>query len=248
MGEDIHLQKIIKIIRKRLVLIISLMLMAIGIAIVLNLYVLTPIYHAQTQILVNQKSNNQEATSWDKTESDLSLINTYHVIMKSPAILNKVIEKLKLDVDAERLAQQLTISNESNSKVINIEVLDENAVRAVEIANTIAAVFKDENPNLLSVDNINILSAATVSENPSPVKPNAFLNMMVALFFSLLVGIGLAFLLETLDTTVKSERDIEEILELPILGLVGAITHKKESRVPFKSRRVRRTKNVRVEK
>lgn len=240
MEETISLLDIFKLIKKRLFLIISLMIMAIGIAAALSFYVITPIYQAQTQILVNQKPSGQEAYSWAQIETDLQLINTYKLIIKSSAILNTVIKDLNLNITPEQLMNQITILNESNSKVVNIITIDEDPIRAVAIANTVGAVFKKEIPNLMSVDNINILSEAKLSENPSPIKPNKILNIAIATVIGLVFGLCLAFLLELLDTTIKSEKDVEEVLELPIMGIVGSIALEKENKSSFKSRRQRR--------
>ena len=240
MEESISLQEITKIIRKRLFLIISLTIISVGITAGISYYVLTPIYQAQTQILVNQKSNSDEAYSWERTEIDLQLINTYNVIITSNAILSKVIEKLEMNVTPEQLKNQITVSSENNSKVVTIHVEDPNPRQAVEISNTVAEVFKEEIPTLMSVDNINILSVATLDENPSPVKPNKMLNMAIAAVVGLMVGIGVTFLMEMLDTTIKNEKDIEEILALPVMGLVGSIVPEKEIKDSLRSRRIRR--------
>ena len=98
MEETISLQEIAKIIRKRLLLIIILTVISIAITAGVSFYVLTPIYQAQTQILVNQNNNTEEVNSWEKTnQMDLRLIKTYNGIITSPVILNPVIEKLELD-------------------------------------------------------------------------------------------------------------------------------------------------------
>lgn len=240
MEETISLQEIAKIIRKRLLLIIILTLTSIGISAAISFYVLTPIYHAQTQILVNQSSNPEEAYSWQTTETDLRLINTYNVIITSPVILTPVIEKLELDVTPTQLMEQITVSNESDSKVVNINVTDSDPVLAAEISNTVAEVFKEEIPKLMSVDNITILSVAKLDDIPSPIKPDKMLNIAIGTVIGLMLGVGVAFLLEILDTTIKSEKDIEEIVGLPVMGVVGLIADEKESRPSVISRRVRR--------
>ncbi|WP_332648190.1 YveK family protein [Lysinibacillus sp. 54212] len=240
MEESISLQEIFKIIKKRLLLIICLAILAVSTAYVLNSYYITPIYQAQTQILVNQKPTSEEAYSWSQMETDLQLINTYNVIIKSPVILNKVVEELELDSSSDQLINKIIVSNESDSKVVNIRVEDQNPEQAVAIANTVAEVFKKEIPSLMSVDNITILAQAKLSENPSPIKPNKMLNLAIAAVIGLMLGIALAFLREMLDTTIKSESDIEKILELPIMGLVGSIPLEKVSRANDKSQRGRR--------
>jgi len=246
--ETISLQEILKIIKKRLLLIISLTIVAVVIAVALSFYFITPIYQASTQILVNQKGSSEEVYSWTQMETDLQLINTYNDIIKSPVILDKVIEELNLDTKHEQLINQITLSSESESKVLNIEVQDSNPEQAANIANVTADVFKEQIPSLMNIDNINILSAAKVSENPSPVKPNKTLNIAIGAVIGLMIGIGLAFLLEILDTTIKDEKDVEEILGIPIIGLVGSIPLEKVDKSSFKSHKVRGNQDAWIEK
>lgn len=248
MEETISLSEIVKIIRRRIGLIIILTLISIGISAAITFYVLTPTYQAQTQILVNQKSNPEEANSWQSTESDLRLINTYNVIITSPVILSPVIEKLELKTTPESLMKQIAVSSKSDSKVVNISVVSPNPLRAVEIANTVAEVFKTQIPQLMSVDNITILSAAKLEDSPRPVKPKKELNLVIGAVVGLMLGIGMALFLEFLDTTIKSEEDIETVLHLPVMGVVGVIAEEKVKKPSRFSQKVRRNKNVMAEK
>lgn len=54
----------------------------------------------------------------------------------------------------------------------------------------------------------------------TPVKPKVKLNVAIAAFLGLFVGIGLAFLLEYLDTTLKTKEDVERVLGLSVLGQI----------------------------
>ena len=224
MEETISLQDLFKTLKKRAVLILLTMLLAVTVAGVVSFVFLTPIYQASTQILVNQQKVEQNQFNTQDIQANLQLINTYNVIIKSPAILSKVIENLDLDTTPAALNTKITVNSAQNSQVVNVSVQDPEPYMAVDIANTTAEVFQEEIQKLMNVDNVNILSPAVLSDNPSPVKPDPYLNMAIAAVVGLMLGVGIAFLLEYLDTTVKTEQDIEEILDLPILGLVSPIT------------------------
>ena len=73
------------------------------------------------------------------------------------------------------------------------------------------------------IDNIHILSPAELPDNPVPIKPQPLLNMAIAFVVGLMASVGLAFLLEYLDNTIKTEQDIEKLLGLPVLGAVSII-------------------------
>lgn len=226
MEETISLQELFKTLKKRMGLIITTTVLAIIIAGVISYFFLTPIYQASTQILVNQQKVEQQQFNTQDIQMNLQLINTYNVIIKSPAILSKVIENLDLDTTPAALTTQITVNSAQNSQVVNVSVQDPEPHKAVDIANTTAEVFQEEVQRLMNVDNVNILSPAVHVENPSPIKPNKMLNMAIAAVIGLMIGVGLAFLLEYLDTTVKTEQDVEELLGLPILGLVSTISDK----------------------
>ncbi|WP_374963441.1 YveK family protein [Lysinibacillus sp. RS5] len=233
MNEEITVQSIVKTLQKRWFFILVLTMLSMGIAAMLSFFILTPIYEVETQIIVNQKSyDNQQLVGAQNVDTDLRLINTYNVIIKSPAILTKVIDKLSLTTTPERLMNQIDVSSASNSQVVNIRVQDEKESRAVEIANTVAEVFKEEIPVLMHVDNINILSVAKSSENAAAVKPNKILNILIATIAGFSLALVLAYMMETFDKTIKTERDIEEILSLPVIGVVSNI----ESQIRKKSK------------
>ena len=224
MEETISLQDIFKVLKKHFKLIALGTIIAGLASAIISFFVLTPVYQATTQVLVNQKMDEtrQQMSTMD-IQTNLQLINTYNEIIKSQAILSIVIENLDLNLAPSGLASKITISNANDSQVLNVSVQDENYNLAVDLANEVVNVFKEEVPNLMNVDNVNVLSPAIAVENPSPIKPNKMVNIAIALVLGLMFGVGLAFLLEYLDTTVKTEKDIEELIGLPIIGLVSPI-------------------------
>lgn len=226
MEETISLQELFTTLKKRLGLIIILTILAVIIAGVVSYTVLTPIYQTSTQILVNQEQTEATQLTNQNIQTDLQLINTYSVIIKSPAILDQVAQQLDLGLTTDQLNSKITVSNAENSQVVNVSVEDADPAIAVDIANTTADVFQAEIIDLMNVDNVSILSPAVLKPNPTPVKPNPMLNMAIAAVIGLMLGVGIAFLLEYLDTTIKSDQDIEDVLGIPVLGMISPIQEK----------------------
>ena len=54
----------------------------------------------------------------------------------------------------------------------------------------------------------------------APYKPNVTINLAVGAGAGLLLGIGLALLLESMDTSVKTMEDVERALQVPVLGII----------------------------
>ena len=227
MEETISLKELFETLKKRLWLIVSITVIAAVISGVISYYFLTPIYQASTQILVNQTKNEQGVYNSNEVQTNLQLINTYNVIITSPAILDIVSKELDLNMTASQLKDKITVGSEKDSQVVNLAVQDPNPKVAAEIANKTAEVFKRQIPSIMKVDNVSVLAKADVSENPSPIKPRPLLNVAIAIVVGLMAGVGLSFLLEYLNSTIKNEQDIEKILELPILGVITTIDDQK---------------------
>jgi len=223
MEETISLRELFQVLRKRLWLIVLITIIAATVSAVISFFVLTPVYESKTQILVNQAKNDQQLYSNQTVQTNVQLINTYNDIITSPAILDKVIKELKLDGSAQSLSGQIQVTSAQDSQVAQIVVQDTSAKRATDIANTTASVFQKEVPKLMNVDNVKVLSKATLGESASPVKPQPLMNIAIAVVVGLMVGVGLSFLLEYLDNTLKTEQDIENLLELPVMGVITTI-------------------------
>lgn len=221
MEETISLKELMETLRKRLSLIVLITTAAVLISGVVSYFVITPIYQSSTQLLVNQAKSDQPNFNPAEIQTNLQLINTYNVIMKSPAILDQVIEDLNLNMSVGTLNNKITVQSEKDSQVVNVTVQDPDPNKAAQIANQVAAVFQKEIVEIMNVDNVSILAKAEVGENAAPVKPQPILNIAIAFVVGLMAGVGVAFLLEYLDNTVKTEQDVERILGLPVLGAIA---------------------------
>ncbi|WP_042348369.1 YveK family protein [Bacillus massiliigorillae] len=228
MEETISLKDVFLIIRKRWKLIIISMLVTGSISGGISYYVLKPVYQASTQMLVNQK-NSDNQIDVTQLRSNVDLINTYSVIIKSPIILEKVKENLNLQQSIDELNHSISINSQDNSQVFSLTVESQNAEQAVDIANSISDTFQQEISQIMNVDNVSILARAEYEETPIPIKPNPYLNIAVALVVGGMIGVGWAFLKESMDKTIKNTQDIEAILALPVLG---TIQNFKNSKMP----------------
>ncbi|WP_342043009.1 YveK family protein [Bacillus sp. OTU2372] len=227
MKETLGLKELLGILRKRLSLILGIAFAAILISGLISYFFLTPIYQTSTQLLVNQAKSDKTTYQYNEVQTNLQLINTYNVIIKSPAVLEKVIKDLNLNMTVAELNEKITVQNEKESQVVNLAVADENAATSAKIANKTAEVFKREIVKIMNVDNVSILAKATVTKELSPIKPKPLINIAMALVVGLMVGVGLALLLEYFDNTVKEEQEIERLLGLPVLGVITQMDNSK---------------------
>ena len=71
----------------------------------------------------------------------------------------------------------------------------------------------------LRTSNISIIDPAEITNNP--VSPKTKMNLIFAFIFGFFGGIGLCFILEYLDNTIKGPDDVERLTKLPSLGIIS---------------------------
>lgn len=217
--ETISLGEIFSILKRSKWLIVSLAIIAALFAFLVSSYLVQPTYESSTQVLVAPKDTQNNVIDSGQVQSSVALVNTYRVIVQSPAILDAVQKNV---VGApENIGSLISVNSEQNSQVINISVQHTNPVLATDIANEISNVFSKEVPELMSVDNVKILSNASIPE--FPIKPNILLNTAIAAVLGLMIAVTIAFLKVVLDRRIKTEQDVENILKLPVLGSIPVI-------------------------
>ena len=226
MEETISLRELYETLKKRIVMIVLIATAAVLASGIYTYFFITPKYQASTQILISQQATGASLLA-SQFGDDSKYIETYNVILKSPYILDQVREELGI---TRSLSSQLSVSQEGRSQVVRITVQDNNPAMAVEIANVTAAIFQEEVYNLMRVDNVHVLSPAVLGENPTPISPNPQLNMAIAFVVGLMAAVGLAFLLEYIDNTIRTEQDIERLLELPVLGTIPVMEESEEKK------------------
>lgn len=223
MEEELSLVELFEILKKRMGLIVNTILLGILITAIYTFFVATPQYSSTTDLLVNRSQPEQtNMIEGSEIDTNLQLINTYSDIITRPVILDDVRDELEMDIPSSLLADQINITNENDSQMFSITVTDDNPYDAATIANTTALVFQETVPELLSVDNVAILS--TAEPVLAPVAPNNILNLIIGVVLGGMLGVGIAFIIEFMDNTVKDDKFIIEEVGWTSLGRVSEMT------------------------
>ena len=221
---EIDLRELFQILKKHFRLIFIITVITTMISGIVSFFVITPIYQASTELLVNKSDAEMNAMySYNDIQTNLKLIETYSVIIKTPRIMDKVISKYDLKMSSQELTNKVNVSAVKNSQVMAITVQDPDQANAAKLANAVAYTFKTEITKIMNVDNVHILTEAKEVENPGPIKPKPLLNMAIAFVVGLMAAVGIVFLMEYLDNTIKSEQEIERLLGYPVLGSIATI-------------------------
>ena len=217
MESTLDLSKILGILRKNLKLLIILPIICLLISVLLTFLFLDDKYQASTQVLVNQKESDSQMMA-QEVQSNIQLVNTYSEIVKSPRILDKVSKELNRQYSSSEISSMLTVTNQAESQVLNISVDSKSGRDSEKIANKIAKVFSSEVPDIMSVDNVSILS--TDNDTATKVAPKPLVNLVIGLVVGLILALIVIFIKEMIDKRIKTEEDVENELDIPVLGSI----------------------------
>lgn len=189
-------------------------------------YQLTPSFRAESQLFVAIASNEDTTASFTNgVLGSANRVKSYPDLVKSPLVLDPVIDELGLDTTAQELSASIEAEVPPNTVLIQVRVDDSSAQRAADIANAVSlnliTVVEDldrTSPTKPSPVRVSVVREATPPS--SPRTPIPWLNIAVGLLGGLGLGLAAAALREALDTSIKDESDVEEATGLPTLGAV----------------------------
>jgi polysaccharide biosynthesis transport protein len=143
------------------------------------------------------------------------------------AVLTTFEKSYKTLVDNERALKTLMESQKKEAiELSKIEVdykpLQRSSEQNVKMYGLIAARQKEiDITGPMKTNNVRVLERAIVPG--APVRPKPVQNLLLGLLLGLGTGIALAFVIEALDNTLKTQSDVEQFLGVPVLGLVPMI-------------------------
>ena len=222
--EELDLKELFEIFwsKKLHIILIVLILMVIGL--IYTIGFTTPMYTSSTTLVLATAGNNQEQSQETNsiTTNDVTLnsklVSTYSELVKSKNILRQVISNLNIDVKEETLRQNVTVTAVKDTELIEISVTNQNPTYSAKIANEIAKVFTEKVAEIYNINNVHIVDEAEVANSPSNI--NHARDILIFAFIGIVIAAMYVLIANMLDTTIKTQEDIEKLYKLPVLAAI----------------------------
>jgi len=196
-------------------------------AAVLATYLVPREYSASTTVIVATQPDPAAPVSAGSDEVSAQRISTYVELMRSRRLASEVIAVLGLPETPEQLANRIAVTTTPDSALITAAVTDGTSERAVRIANAVGDAFvKDVAAIEQPVDPARrppvVAKVFQPAQAPADlVAPRPALYLVFGVVLGLLIGFGVAAVRNALDTRVKSRRQLETTLGVPVLGTIS---------------------------
>ena len=182
---------------------------------VITMFVLTPMYTSTSQLYIISNSSIVDLSS---LQMSTSLTADYEEMIKTRPVVEQVIENLNLKTTYSELLSHISITNETNTRIIKITVEYDDPVVAKDIANELANVSKEQIAKIMNVDEPRIVEPAIVAKTQS--SPNNGKNIVIGALIGLLLALAFYTVRYIMDDTIKNADDIEKYLGLNTLASI----------------------------
>lgn len=224
--EEINLKDLFNYFVKKLPIICFITIVVFLLGLYYLLIFKQPLYKGETTLILVQDNNNTSITQTDVTLNQ-RLVATYSKIVKSRKVINETISRLGLDLTYDELVSKVSVSSESDTEIMKITVSDRNADNAAALANSIASAFKNEVTDIFNLQNVSTIDRAEVEEDPYNI--HTLRDSVIFFVVGLVLAIAVVFVIYYFDTSIKSSEELEEKLNITVLGSVPMYKRRKSA-------------------
>ena len=216
---EIDVFHLLKILWKRKLLIVLVAFVTGAVAFAYSSFIVKPEFTSTTRIyVVNRNQGDKPGLTNQDLQAGSYLVKDYREIILSQDVLEKVATDLKLELPPKGLASKIKVTVPVDTRIVSISVTDRAPEEASRIANSLREVAAQKIISVTRVSDVTTLEEARPATSPS--SPNIRRNTMLGLLAGAVIMVVTVLLVELLDTRVKRPEDIEDVLQIALLGVV----------------------------
>lgn len=217
----IRLDELFEALKKRWLMIVSITLIATIISATLSFFVIKPQYEASTKVFIGKDESDTQSYNQNDVLMYQKLMKTYSEAIKTKDLIARGLKGTSFNLEPRDVLNNLTVVTVADTQILQIKYKSKNPQEAKVVIEEISDEFIKTSKELVPNGNIKVIEAVEVPDKP--ISPNKKMNIAIAFLLGLMVGVGLAFLLEFLDNTFKNKDQLEREFEIPVIGSIPTV-------------------------
>ncbi|MGL6199640.1 MAG: YveK family protein [Lachnospiraceae bacterium] len=213
---EIDLKELLQALKKRILIILLVTVIFAGIGGVVTEFLITPIYSSTSTLYVLSQSTS--ITSLADIQVGASLTKDYIAFVNTRPVINEVIENLDLDYTYEQMLDKITVSNETDTRMLKLKVEDPDPELAQKMVNAMATVVVQRIAEKMMLEEPSIIEEGYMATSPD--SPDLKKNTALGALLGLLLSAGIVVIAFIMNDTVRSVEDIEQYFGITVLAAV----------------------------
>ena len=186
---EIDLVEVFYLLWSKLFFIILFFVLGAVVAFAATFFLVTPMYSATSRMYILSSSSNSVVNLSDLQISS-NLKADYKELLTSRELLEEVVEDLNLDYTYDQLAKLITISNPTDTRILNVTATTPSPQLSADIANELANQAKIYLPGIMKSEEPSVFEAAVVptkKSSPSYMKNTLIGGLLLSLLYCAIV-------------------------------------------------------------
>ncbi|AIO18628.1 Capsular polysaccharide type 8 biosynthesis protein cap8A [Candidatus Izimaplasma bacterium HR1] len=214
---EIDIMLLLKIISRKWIFISLITVFCTVLAGIYSYVILDDVYSTETSMIVQVESTLD--SEYTNLMTGQRLVDTYTEISKSHKVLEEVIVRLpSYDFSVSELESMINVTSVHDTLIVKLTVEGTDKYMITNVANTVTDIVQEQSTIFSGLEDIEVFDQADVPLNPSG--PNRFLYVFTGMVIGIMVGVVFVLLIEFLDKNIKNDKDIENHLNLRVLGTI----------------------------
>ncbi len=169
-------------------------------------------------------ANSSETQSNTSLSTDLSasqmITNDVSELIQSERVLNQAANQLGMS-ESELKGYDIKVTSSTTTRLITISVTGDTPNSAAAIANGIADTTNSVAQEIMNIEAVNVIDQAEVPTSPSG--PPRTMYTAVAFLAGIFVAVAIVVLMDMINTRIRKPEEIEELLDIPVIGRIPVI-------------------------
>jgi len=222
---DLTIQDVFRILKNRWKIVVGIVTAITLFVTVMSFFVIKPSYEVNTKVFIGKeeaidaKYNNNDA-KYDNNDVQMyqKLLKTYSELIKTKDLIRNAINNNNLDITPTEVINVLKITPSADTQLLQISYQNTDNILAKEVLVAVVDEFIKETKELIPNGNVKVIESAELPQDS--ISPNKEKNIALAFLVGLMIGIMTALLREYMDDTFKTKEQAEEIMEIPVIGMI----------------------------
>jgi len=212
---EISLLEIYHLLKDHIILILVATFLFTAAAGAYSYFLIKPTYSSSATVFIQPKVYN-DTVNYTELMTNERLVNTYTQIAKSNAVIDLVAPTFTNELSKAGIIGALKVASIKDTEIIKFSATTTDPRISARLVNKVVSVFITKISSIMELNNLSIIDQAISNENK--VGPSNALNAMIGALIGFMLAVGFVFLRFFLSNTLKTREEIENYLDIPVLG------------------------------